>query len=380
MVQYIQALEGFDRECEAMHTNIIMGEFMATESVGSSIKAGVQAAWEKLKKLVLGIWEKIKGLGRMIKESAQKIIAMIRKSPDDATPVDGKAIVDECRALNEFMTILYDSAEALFDDVDNLRKQADNLNKADLRELNSIEADVADALKRYRDALAEEEKAEQAYDKICQEWEAEVDAGMTVGKSKEWREENNRKIAEIETRKRAADDVRKAAHKKSSDYVDNAINETFDGKERYKSVRDSLREKATDSFLVEPATEAEGHKFNLRSIKDRMTKVMEQISGKFGKLDQVMDDIKSKFESIKNSSSSDQEANRKQSLLSRIVNLVSRIGGFLKSAPGKIAGAFKKLWGHIRGPKSKVKPYNGPSPVAATDSYLYDPELAVEIG
>lgn len=394
MVQYIQALEGFDRECEAMHTNIIMGEFMATESVGSSIKAGVQAAWEKLKKLVLGIWEKIKSFAGKIKSGVQALIAMIRKSPDDAynPGKNAREMSEWLKANDKLMENTGILLDIVFKDFDDLRSLGKKLSKADAAEIDALEKELEDILTKY-EAAVKEEKAAKAE---CEKWDAECDRLV----KEDWT-----KNPDAEAEYAAASDARKNAYNESGaastrrmrtngDAFMKAVGTSFKSADLMKrngldpkknNPPKSKTEGSEDSYIgdgfMEPATEAEGgRKFNLSGLKQKLMSVLNRSEKATQASEQFINEVKSDFESIKNSASDERTANRKQSLLSKILNFGSRCFNFVKSIPGKIKEMFGRLWRFFHRPKSQVKPYNGPSPVAATDSYLYDPELAVEIG
>ena len=394
MVQYIQALEGFDRECEAMHTNIIMGEFMATESVGSSIKAGVQAAWEKLKKLVLGIWEKIKSFGRKIKSGVQAIIAMIRKSPDDANS-HGKHIREMeqwIRANDDLAEVIADSTVSILKNIEDLRGLGNKLSKDERFALDEIERDLDECLsnyescsKKFKSVDDEYRKARDEYDKVWKEYlENDTD-------------ETRDALHDVEHRAQTATDARRAANREYMPQYDKAARKTImselhtqdmmrqHGLDPNKNFITSKHEGAKDSYLgnesMEPATEAEsGRKFSLSGLKQKLMSVLNRSEKATQASEQFINEVKNDFESIKNSASDERTANKKQSLLSKILNLGSRCFNFVKSIPGKIKEMFSSLWRFFHRPKSQVKPYNGPSPVAANDSYLYNPELAVEIG
>ena len=382
MVQYIQALEGFDRECEAMHTNIIMGEFMATESVGSSIKAGVQAAWEKLKRLVLGIWEKIKSFAGKIKSGVQALIAMIRKSPNETDA--GK----HAREMSEWLQAndtLADTSLQLVDvtlkDIEDLRTLGKKLSKAERAELDGIEKDIETKLQTYEEAVKAEKAANEKLEACFANWKG------SIGEDGE--DESSYRAA-----RDATDDAWSKRLKANGEAFKSGVNGVLiTGEMMQKHGLDpkknnppkSKAEGTEDSFIgntsFEPATEAEGgRKFNLSGLKQKLTNLLGRSEKATAASEQFIDEIKNDFESIKNSSGDDQTANKKQSLLSKILNFGTRIFNSIKSIPGKIKDAFGRLWSLLRRGRSQVKPYNGPSPVAATDSYLYDPELAVEIG
>jgi len=394
MVQYIQALEGFDRECEAMHANIIMGEFMATESVGSSIKAGVQAAWEKLKKLVLGIWEKIKSFAGKIKSGVQALIAIIRKSPDDANS-PGKHIREMeqwLRANDDLADVIADSTVSILKNIEDLRGLGKKLSKAERFALDELEKDLDECLSKYESCSKkfksvddEYNKAKDEYDKV---WKAYLENST---------DENSDALHDAEHRTQKAIDAKRAANREYMSQYEKAGRKTVTGEvltqdmmrqhglDSKKNFIIPKREGAKDSYLgdgfMEPATEAEGgRRFSLSGLKQKLMAALGRSEKATQASEQFINDIKSDFESIKNSASDERTANKKQSLLSKILNLGSRCFNFIKSIPSKIKEMFGHLWRFFHRPKSQVKPYNGPSPVAATDSYLYDPELAVEIG
>ena len=394
MVQYIQALEGFDRECEAMHANIIMGEFMATESVGSSIKAGVQAAWEKLKKLILGIWEKIKSFAGKIKSGVQALIAMIRKSPDDVNSPGKHAreMSEWLRANDNLGETIADSAESILKNIEDLRNLGKKLSKDERSELDEIEKDLNKCLSEYESCCrkmkaADEEydKAKDAHEKAWNEYlENSTDETVDALHSAQDRKQKAND-AYWDTDREYMSQYQKASRKTLSSELHTQDMMHRHGLDPLKNFTMTNREGAEDSYLgdgfMEPATEAEGgRRFNLSGLKQKLMTVLGRSEKATQASEQFINEIKNDFESIKNSASDERTANKKQSLLSKILNLGSRCFNFVKAIPGKIKEIFGRLWRFFRRPKSQVKPYNGPSPVAATDSYLYNPELAVEIG
>lgn len=396
MVQYIQALEGFDRECEAMHANIIMGEFMATESVGSSVRAGVQAAWEKLKKLVLGIWEKIKSFAGKIKSGVQALIAMIRKSPDDANS-PGKHIREMeqwLRANDDLAEVILDSTVSILKNIEDLRGLGKKLSKAERSELDEIEKDLDEYLSKYESYSKKFKSADDEYRKVRDEydkvWKDYIENNTSTDEIIDALHDVNQRTQKADAARTAADHERESEYLKTSRKTLKSELHTQDIMQRHgldpkKNFTMTKHEGAEDSYLgdgfMEPATEAEGgRKFNLSSLKQKLMAVLGRSEKATQASEQFINEVKNDFESIKNSASDERTANRKQSLLSKILNFGSKCFNFVKSIPGKIKEMFGRLWSFFHRPKSQVKPYNGPSPVAATDSYLYDPELAVEIG
>ena len=383
MVQYITALESFDRECEAMHANIIMGEFMATESVGSSVKAGVQAAWEKLKKLILGIWEKIKGFAKKIKNGVQALINMIKKSPDNAeTP--GKHLremVDWLKANDNMAEAAFRLLDITLKDIDDLRAIGKKLSKADQAELDALEKEFEELVSKYEDAVkaeqaaeAEAEKASQACDKIMDEGQYdEANKTREAAQHKSEKAWKNKVKAEIDVNTRSAS----AYFQAKSMLRRNSLDEKKNNQPKKEGAEDSY---LGDSYL-EPATEAEGgRKLNFSALKQKLANLLHRSEKATEASEQFIDEIKNGFESVKNSASDEREANKKQSLLNKILSLGTKCFNAIKSIPGKIKEIFSRLWSFLRRGKSQVKPYNGPSPVAANDSYLFDPDLNLEIG
>lgn len=83
MLQYINALESFETDCNTLYGEYVMEAFApvgAMEPIQQKAKSG----WEYIRRIAGKIWEFVKMVAGRIKDAAGRLSAALRKAPNDA--------------------------------------------------------------------------------------------------------------------------------------------------------------------------------------------------------------------------------------------------------------------------------------------------------
>jgi hypothetical protein len=83
MESYLIALEAFEKETQEVYLDYMMGTFMATEGIGSSVATKVKQGWEFIKKIFRQIRDTAKRIGRMILGALKKFFNVVKRCPDE---------------------------------------------------------------------------------------------------------------------------------------------------------------------------------------------------------------------------------------------------------------------------------------------------------
>jgi soluble cytochrome b562 len=83
MESYVRALESFERETQEVYLDYMMGTFMATEGIGSSVATKVRQGWQWVKDMAHKVAHAVKVAAKAIGEAIQKFFRMLRRCPDE---------------------------------------------------------------------------------------------------------------------------------------------------------------------------------------------------------------------------------------------------------------------------------------------------------
>jgi hypothetical protein len=291
MENYERALVAFEMETNELYLDYVMGTFMATEGVGSSVALKVKNGWETIKGFFRKIKEIIITAANGIATAAQKLVNIIKRCPGEMESDDPEVV----EFMKYAVSVLDDDAEGMV----TVEKLTERLLKLSA-ELTQKSCDINASLDDIERTLKEFEQVRVEYEK------------------------------------------------------------------RYTKL--TKNSKATDSFTA--ATEAEGRRFNIQGILNRLHRNSKKVDAQakankqnINKVEDAINQCAKEGEGAAGEGDSNavEHQTRKQQALSKILRFFSMVGSFIKSIPSKISGLFSKLMSFRS--KAKVEDYDGPSPV-----------------
>ena len=322
MERYLLALEAFESETHDIYADYLMGQMVATEGFKDNISARVKQGWETVRRLARQVWEWIKRAGRAIRDAFKRMSEIMRKSRVDYDP--------EWENVEEFYVPTPD--------------------------LSKVEKQVQDACKQMEERLLS-----QLQDIIDMQREMTESARKSQTTFEDIDRMNEELLENHRTRMAEVEEVLKQT-RENHEEIDAML------EKNRKDVEDLLA--SMDSYGYEPATES----FNptkllgfLKDIDKRVERAITENEQSVGAVTRIIDDAarETDDENVR-------EATKKQGFLSKILNLLGRIGRFLASIPALVqksmrhANELRKLKianaKANKAKKTKVKAYNGPDP------------------